>query len=237
MNFFQKITNFFKSLDAKISGLIAGQGRGGANRDLFGIISIVLAGIIALFFLLAFIGNETVNFWLFFNLALFGYCFYKVIKAFKTKNFEVGRLMVVLSVTLAVSFVTLTSITEKTASIVDYETQTDPIALVDLAIDLEDTLKLQDVSLSEAAGGVIEIRTEAPAKVSPEAILSAAGYIFNYVEPSMPAGIKTLRLILTVNGFDASLIEVERQTVAKWSAKQLADKDFFASMRKQSLIK
>lgn len=126
--------------------------------------------------------------------------------------------------------------TNKSVTQLEYTTTTDPIALVDLSLDLENSLKLEDVRTSEISGGIIEIRTKTPENVSPDAIMGATAYIFGYIEPQFPDQIKTFRLIFTVNGLDATVLEVSRKDVKTWISKEMSDQEFVSTINKKVLI-
>jgi len=60
-----------------------------------------------------------------------------------------------------VSFFSMAAM-DTTESIVEYTTHMDPLAMVDLALDLEVDLHLESVHISETIGDIIEIRTDVP---------------------------------------------------------------------------
>lgn len=117
-----------------------------------------------------------------------------------------------------------------------YTTETDPNTMVNVALMLETDLKLEDVRISEVTGGIIEIRTKTPDKVSPSALLNGSGYILRTAEPQFPGQISTFRLILTVNGLDATMIEASRKDIQDWTAKKITDQQFLNKLKRKSLV-
>lgn len=208
-----------------------------ASSPVLAKILLAITIVIAIIVLLAFIGGNTYNVWFFANIIAWGGFIFWLIKSIRAKQYKLKNLLGILALIMVASFFTLVSIPSKTESIVNYSTKIDPIKLVDMSVDLETNLKLEDVRIIEVEGGILEIRTKSPVNVSPEAIMSASAYIFSYIDPSLPSGIKTLRLILTVNDFDATIIETSRDNLAKFEAKQITDQEFINSMKRTNLIK
>lgn len=209
-------------------------------------ILLILSAVFAAIILLMFLVTATFNFWFFINLVIWAGIIYWQYKPNPAKPVSGKRKLAVVVIAAIFSILTLVSIggeTDKKVNIntpavkIEYKTIMDPIALVDLSLDLENSLKLEDVRISEVEGGIIEIHTKTPENVSPDAIMAATSYIFGYVDPKISNQIKTLRLIFTVNGLDASLIEVSRTNVKDWITKRISDEVFVSSMKKVSLVK
>ena len=101
----------------------------------------------------------------------------------------------------------------------------EPTSLVDLSVNMESDLGLQDVMISEAAGGVLEIRAKDPA-ASKENLAAGTAYIFGYVEPFVGKDIKKVRVIYTANNFDATLFEASLADISSWKNKTIDDAAF-----------
>ncbi len=186
--------------------------------------------------LITFVGNETYNFWFLVNLLIWGYFFYLLLKALKNQWPKMKNLILGTIGLTIFSFLSFFSIAT-TPDALDYETRMDPLTLVDLSLELETNLLVEDVRISESAGDILEIRMKSPDNVSQEAIIGAASYIFSYLEPSIDENLKTFRLILTVNNFDATLIECQRSTLQNWMAQKQSDEEFFAALNIKNLLK
>lgn len=185
--------------------------------------------------LITFIGNKTYNFWFLLNLIIWGYFFYLLIKALQNRGPKIKNLILGTIVVTILSFLSFLSINDPTE--LDYKTKMDPLVLVDLSLELENKLLLEDVHLSESAGDILEIRVKSPENVSKEAIIGAASYIFSYLEPSIDENLKTFRLILTINNFDATIIECSRQQLQNWMAQKQSESEFFSTLIIKNLLK
>jgi len=107
-----------------------------------------------------------------------------------------------------------------------YNTVTDPTQLVDISIELADSLHLENVDITETAGNIIEVRTPAPYNVSTEAIAASAVYIFTDIDPEIATSITKYRLILTVNYIDSLIIETDRDDVTQLNNQQIDQNEF-----------
>ncbi|HPL92985.1 MAG TPA: hypothetical protein PLB38_01735 [bacterium] len=186
--------------------------------------------------LISFIGNDTYNFWFLLNLTAWGYFFYLLVKALQNRGPNMKNLIIGTIILSIFSFLSFFSIPTTTAGL-DYETKMDPLALVDLSLELEENLLLENVRISESAGDILDIRVKTPDNVSQEAIIGATAYIFSYLEPSIDESLKTFRLIMTVNEFDATIIECQRVQLENWMAQKQSDEAFFATLQIKNLLK
>lgn len=196
-----------------------------------------LAALMGVFIVLMFAAAGSFGFWFVLNLLGWGGFIYYLVRSLKSKRYNLKKIIGLFSVVLVISLFTLAALPTTTKGLVDYKTSSNPTALVDMGIDLENTLKLEDVSVTEAAGGVIEIRTAAPTGVSSDTIMLTSAYIFSYVEPQLPDQIKSIRLILTVNGLDAIVIETSRENLKKYIAGDLSEKAYIATLTRNNLTK
>jgi hypothetical protein len=196
-------------------------------------LSLILAAVI----LLLFVSTGSMNVWFFLNLIVWPSFLFYLYRMLKTKKFKLRKAIGLLTLIAACSFFSLAGLSTVTKDVVNYDTITNPTDLVDMSIDLENTLKMEDVSVTEASGGIIEIRTKAPANVSTRAILLTVAYIFSYVQPALPEKIATIRVILTMNGFDALVFETDRADLQEYMAGKISETDYVAKIRTSNLRK
>jgi len=119
---------------------------------------------------------------------------------------------------------------------INYQTQINPLTMVDLEIQTAQDLHLESVQLTELENGILEIRTPSPYNVSPEAIAASSAYIFSSLYPELPATYQTYRLILTVNHIDSLLIESSGQDVAQLSTGEIDQTEFVSRLSITNLI-
>lgn len=113
----------------------------------------------------------------------------------------------------------------------NYKTKTDPFEMIDLGIQLEDKFGLNDVMVTEAEDGVLEVRLKTPSGVSEETLLVGSASIFGYVESNISGSVKKVRIIFTVNYLDAMFIEVECKQIDKWLGEDISDEKFMEEFR------
>ncbi len=207
------------------------------NSVLYLKIVLIMSILIAIFILLIFTASGSFGLWFWLNLIVWAAFIYYLYKALKTNKFKLKNIIGILMLLTVISLFSLTAIAKVTKDIVNYDTVINPTALVDMGIDLENTLKLDAVSVNEVAGGIVEIRTKTPANVSSDSILLASAYIFSYVDPSLPPQIKTIRVILTLNDFDATVIETSRDNLKKYISGELLEKNYIATLKINNLTK
>jgi len=191
---------------------------------------------IVVFTFLIFVVNEYLGFWFWVDLILwFTFLHY-------TKNFVKGtlyslpRMIAILSILILFTFFSLGLSGPANNSNIKYTTITNPIEMVELAMELEEEMQLEEVQISESSNAILEIRTKTPPNISPEAISAASSYIFKYVNDEISGNIKTFRLILTVNHIDGLIIETSNLNLQKWIKGELTDLEFIEAMKKINLI-
>ncbi len=172
--------------------------------------------------------------WFWVNLIVwFGFTRYTKKEALRL-SYATGKMAGILLLVSLLSFFSLSAIPTDQAGQPD-QPALDPISRVDLALALENDLGLEDVRVDVLEGGILEVRTKTPVNVSPAAIYGASAFVFAYLEPRLPRGIRDLRIILTVNDLDAMILETTRENVVKHQAGESGDDVFFKNLKTRNV--
>jgi len=110
-------------------------------------------------------------------------------------------------------------------SIAPKKAASDGMDMIGLSMNMESDLGLQDVMISEVTGNILEIRVKDPS-VSKEKLDVGTAYIFGYIEPFIGKNLQKVRVIYTVNNFDASLFETSLSDISAWKNKTIDDTAF-----------
>ncbi len=112
----------------------------------------------------------------------------------------------------------------------------DPLAMVDLTMKMQADLNLQEVLISEAAGGILEVRVKIPMNVSTSSLDNGTAFLFGYLIPNISKDTEKIRVIYTEDGSDKILYEASVADINSWRSKQI-DESSFSKKIKHAFIK
>ncbi|GEM_PF-3166340 len=112
----------------------------------------------------------------------------------------------------------------------------DPLAIVDLTMKMQSDLNLQDVMISEVAGGILEVRLQTPANVTKSNLDNGTAFLLGYLVPNISKDTEKIRVIYTIDGADKELYEASLTDINSWRNKTI-DESTFTKRIKHAIIK